>query len=380
MHTATSLASEGCQDRVLALPRAPNPSSAPATQTVPALQGLPGTQLTLATCGCSHLPPPRGSGGAPAIQMGPREPWQRHDWAQKVPLAFSTRGSRRIEKRGYARGAAEPDGQASPSPFPLTSHGPAPSRSAASTFGAQAPERWNPTVSRWFPDGRFGSGLGKTPRILALLDPGALPRRSLPPPPSAPCALLPAPRSSSPAPLTCPPRFCRVGRRSNAPSKTVGGSVSRKGSRGASAVRRWGPLSAVETPTSPDPRGLSTGCGRTGRACDLPPPVPPPSPLSFSLPPSAPPRRSRSQSSPPPPPPPAAIHLPAPCPGSDGSRDEFVSGRRNPGPRLLHPCPLSLDQPSPVQALPQLHYASPGCVRTTPEKVGSGEIWALPAV
>lgn len=150
--------------------------------------------------------------------------------------------------------------------------------------------------------------------------------------------------------------------------------MSRKGSRGASAVRRWGPLSAVETPTSPGPRGLPTGCRRTGRACDLPPLVPPPSPLSFSLPPSAPPRLSRSQSSPLPSPPPAAILPPGPlprlgrlpgrvCVRAAESRPEIFP----PMPEIFPPMPTG-----PLTSLPQSRH-SPNSITLAP--AASAQPW-----
>lgn len=149
------------------------------------------------------------------------------------------------------------------------------------------------------------------PRILGPADPGAFPGRSPPPRPSAPCARLPR-GAPPPSPSHLCSRFRRVGHRTRAPGKTGRGSVGRKGSRGASAVRGWGPLSAVEPPTSPGPRGLPTGCQRTGRACLsfllflLPPlsfsSLPQPHPVSPAPPPS------------PPPPPPAAIPPPGPLP------------------------------------------------------------------
>lgn len=84
---------------ISAPPWRPNPTSAPATQAVPALEGLPGTQLTLATCSCSPPPASARVWCASEIQRGPRETYQRPEWAQKVQtLAFSRWGSRRIEK------------------------------------------------------------------------------------------------------------------------------------------------------------------------------------------------------------------------------------------------------------------------------------------
>lgn len=100
--------------------------------------------------------------------------------------------------------------------------------------------------------------------------------------------------------------------------------MSRKGSRGASAVRGWGPLSAVEAPTSPGPRGLPTGC--QGPAAPvisfllflLPPlspfsSLPQPHPVSLALCPLPYPRRCLQRS-----------HLPAPGPGSDSFPEEFL--------------------------------------------------------
>lgn len=313
LSAATSMASEDCQEGSLLCPGGPTPAPpGHHRQSVLSRDSLGPS---------SYLPP----AAAPHLRL--RESWvltRDSEGSGWVRSANALTGHRKCRPWHLADGDlgeersedthVEPRSlmvKFSPSPFPLTSHRSAPCPPAP-TPGGEEPEPRKPSLLAvprrplQFRARKSRGSWGLSPPARSL--DGALLRG----PPVSELCLLPALRSSSPALLTCPPRICRLCRRSTAPSKTGGASVSQKGSRGASAVRWWGPLSTLEPPTSPGPCGLPTGCRRTGRSCLLLPPVPPPSPLSSFLPPSAPPRLSRSSSLPPPPRLPTAIPSPGP--------------------------------------------------------------------